>query len=113
MGGCVHWFSVPGFLEDLRSHVPWCTARCSQDVKRLFIHYPRETKIRYEEICIIFWCSEEEIFRFEISVHDAVVVQVGHCGEGSADEVCGVGFIVAAFSTYSVEELAAEGEVGH
>ena len=82
-------------------------------MKRLFIHYSREAKIRYEEICIIFRCSEEEVFGFEISVDDAVVVQVGHCGEGGADEVCGVGFVVAAFSTYSVEELAAEGEVGY
>ena len=80
-------------------------------MKRLFIHYPREAKIRYEQIGIIFRCSEEEIFGFEISVDDAVVVEVGHCGEGGADEVCGVGFVVAAFSTYTVEEFAAEGEV--
>ena len=44
---------------------------------------------------------------------DAVVVEVGHCGEGGPDEVCGVGFVVAAFSTYPVEEFAAEGEVGY
>ena len=42
-----------------------------------------------------------------------MVVEVGHCGEGSTDEVCGVGFIVTAFPTYSVEEFAAEGEVGY
>ena len=42
-----------------------------------------------------------------------MVVEVGHCGQGSADEVCCVGFIVASFSTYSVEEFAAEGEVGY
>ena len=44
---------------------------------------------------------------------DAVVVEVGYCGQGSADEVCGVGFVVASFSAYSVEELATEGEVGY
>ena len=44
---------------------------------------------------------------------DAMVVEVGDCGEGSADKVCGVGFVVASFSTYSVEEFAAEGEVGY
>ena len=44
---------------------------------------------------------------------DAVVVEVSDCREGSADEVCGVGFVVASFSAYSVEEFAAEGEVGY
>ena len=82
-------------------------------MKRFFVHYPREAKIRYEEICVIFWCSEKEILGFEVSVDNAMVVEVGHCGQSSPDEVCGVGFIVAAFSTYSVEELATEGEVGY
>ena len=58
MGVHVHWFSVPGFLEDFRSHVSWCAAGCSQDVKRFFIHYPREAEIRYKQICVVFWCSE-------------------------------------------------------
>ena len=44
---------------------------------------------------------------------NAVVVEVGHCGQCSADEVCRVGFIVASFSTYSVEEFAAEGKIGY
>lgn len=44
---------------------------------------------------------------------NAVVVEVGHCGQGSADEVCCVGFIVASFSTYSVEKFAAESKVGY
>ena len=82
-------------------------------MKCFLIHYPRETKIRYEEVCVVFGCSKEEVFGFEISVDNAVVVKVGNCGQGSADEVCGVGFIVAAFSTYSVEEFAAEGQVGY
>ena len=55
---CVHWFSVPGLLEDFRSHVSWCAACCSQDVKCFFVHYPREAKIRYEQVCIVFWCSK-------------------------------------------------------
>ncbi len=40
-----------------------------------------------------------------------MVVEVGDGGEGCADEVCGVGFVVASLSAYAVEELAAEGEV--
>lgn len=46
-------------------------------------------------------------------MNNAVVVKVGHCGQGSTNEVCGVGFIIASFSTYSVEEFAAEGKVGY
>ena len=109
----IHWFSMPRLLEDFRSHVPWCAAGCSQDMKRFFVHYPREAKIRYEEVCIVFWCSEEEVFGFEVSVDNAVIMEVGNCGQGSADEVCRIGFIVASFSTYSVEEFAAEGKVGY
>ena len=42
---------------------------------------------------------------------DAVVVEVGDGGESCANEVCGVGFVVASFSAYSIEEFTAEGEV--
>lgn len=41
-----------------------------------------------------------------------MVVKVGDGGEGRADEVCCVAFVVAAFPAYAVEEFAAEGEVG-
>ena len=43
-------------------------------MKRFFVHYPREAKIRYEEVCIVFWCSEKEILGFEVSMDNAVVV---------------------------------------
>ena len=38
---------------------------------------------------------------------DAVVVEVGDGGEGDADEVCGVAFVVGALAADAVEELAA------
>ena len=41
-----------------------------------------------------------------------MVVEVGDRGEGCADQVCGVGFVVAAFSAYPIEKFAAESEVG-
>lgn len=41
-----------------------------------------------------------------------MVVEVGDGGKGCADEVGGVGLVVAAFAADAVEELAAEGEVG-
>ncbi len=45
-------------------------------------------------------------------MNNAVVMEVSYGGEGCADEVCGVAFVVASFSAYSVEELPTEGEVG-
>ena len=43
----------------------------------------------------------------------AMVVEVGNSGEGCADKVCGVGFVVTAFSTYSVEQFTTEGKIGY
>lgn len=42
---------------------------------------------------------------------DAVVVEIGHSGESCANEICGIGFVVASFSAYSIEEFTAKGEV--
>ena len=44
---------------------------------------------------------------------NAVIVEVCDSGEGGTDELCGVELVVAAFSTYSVEELSAKGKVGN
>lgn len=109
----VHWFTVPRLLEDLRGHVAWGTACCSQDMKCFFVHYSRQAEIGYEQIGVVFWCSKKQIFGFEVAMDDAVVVKVGYSGECSSDEICGIGFVVAAFPAYSVEELAAEGKIGH
>ena len=57
-GISIHWFSMPRLLEDFRSHIPWCAAGCSQDMKRFFVHYSRQAKICYEQVCIVFWCSK-------------------------------------------------------
>lgn len=40
-----------------------------------------------------------------------MVVEVGDGGEGCADEIRSVGFVVTTFSAYPVEEFAAESEV--
>jgi len=44
-------------------------------------------------------------------VDDAVVVEIGYCGEDCSDEVGGVGFEVGPFSTYAVEKLTSKGEI--
>lgn len=107
----LHWFAVAGLFEDFRCHVAWCSACRCEDVEGFFVHDPREAEVGYEEVGVVFGCSEQEVLRFEVAVDDAVVMEVGDSGEGCADEVCGVGFVVTAFSAYSVEEFAAEGQV--
>jgi hypothetical protein len=96
----------------------WChiarrTACCGQNVELLFVHYPRQTEISYQQVGVVFWSAEEEVFGLEISMHDAVVMEVCDCGESGTDQVGGVGFVVAAFAADSVEEFAAECEVGY
>jgi len=109
----LHWFPMAGFLEDFRRHVAWGPACCGKDVKCLFIHYSRETKVGYQQVRVVFGGSEEEVLGFQISVHYAVVVEIGNRRKGRTDEVRGVGLIIASFPAYSVEELTSESEVGY
>ena len=104
---------MPRLLEDFRRHIARCSTCGCEDVKSFLVHYPREAEIGDEEISIIFWGSEEQVFRFEVPMDDAVIVEVSYRGEGGSDQVCGVGLVVAAFSTYSIKEFSAEGEVGY
>ena len=43
---------------------------------------------------------------------DTMVVQVSDGGEGSFDQIGGVGFVVGAFAAYPIEELTSQSEVG-
>ena len=103
---------MSGFLEYLRRHITWCSACGRKNMESFLIHNSRKPKVCDQEICIIFGCSKEEIFGLEITVDDAVVVEVSDGGEGGADEFGGVGFVVASFPAYTVEEFTAEGEIG-
>lgn len=40
-----------------------------------------------------------------------MVVEVGHRREGRTNQFRGIGLIVAAFSTYSIEKLSAQGKI--
>lgn len=44
---------------------------------------------------------------------NAVIVQVSNGRECGADKVGGVGFVIRAFTTYAIEELAAESKIGN
>ncbi len=102
-GDCVHGFTVAGLFEDFRCHVTWCAAGCGQDMELLLVHDSRKAKVSYQEVCVVFWSAEEEVFGFEVAVDDAVVVKVGYSRKGGPNEVGSVGFIVTAFSTDSIE----------
>lgn len=59
--GCVdeHRFSMTRLLEYFGSHVAWGAARCREDVKGFFVHYPGQTEVGYQKVCIILGRSEE------------------------------------------------------
>ena len=109
--GNKHWFPVTGLLKNFRSHVARCTACSRENVECLFVHDSRKTKIRDQQICIVFWGSKQKVLRFQIPVYDAMVMKIGDGGESRSNKVCGVRFIVASFPTYSIEQFTAEGEV--
>ena len=44
-------------------------------------------------------------------MNNAVVMEIGDGGESGANEVCSVGFIVATFSAYPVEQFSTKGEI--
>jgi hypothetical protein len=70
----VHWFPVAGLFEDFGGHIAWGAAGGGKDVELLFVHDAGETEVGDEEVGVVFGRSEEEVFRFEIAVDDAMVV---------------------------------------
>ena len=108
----LHRFAVSSLAENLRCHVTWCSARRGQDVELLLIHNARQSKVGNQQIGIVFWCSEQQILRLQVSMHDAVVVEVCDSRECGTDKVASVGFVVVALSADAVEELASKREVG-
>ncbi len=87
---CLHWFAVTGLFEYLGRHVAWRAAGCGQDVELLFVHYSRKTEVGYQQVGIVFWCAEEEVFGLEIPMHDPMVVQVGYGRESCSNQIGGV-----------------------
>lgn len=81
----LHGLTVTCLFEDLRSHVARSTAGCSQDMELLLIHDPRQAKIRYQQVCIVFGCSEQQILWLEVSVDNSMVVQICHGGQSGSN----------------------------
>ncbi len=107
----LHWFSVAGLFKYFWRHVARRATRGGEHVKLLLIHDSRQPKICYQQICVIFWCSEEKVLWFQVSMYNSVVVEVGYSGQGSTNEVRGIAFKVATLPTNSIEELSSKCEV--
>ena len=76
----IHWLSMPTLVEYLRCHVAWCATGCGQHMKLLLVHDPTQSKVCNKKICVILWRSEEQILRFEITMHDAMIMEI--CDSG-------------------------------
>ena len=80
-------------------------------MESFLIHDPGETEICNQEVGIVFGSAEQQVLRLQIAVDDSVVVEVGNRGESCSYQIRCIGLVVTALSTYSVEELAAQGEI--
>lgn len=90
----VHRLSVPRLLENLWRHVPGGSTCRRKHVKGLLVHDPAQSKICNQQIRVVLRRPEQQILGLQVAMNDAMIVEVGNGGEGSADEVGGVGFIV-------------------
>lgn len=109
----LHWLAVTTLLEDLWGHVSRRTACGGQHVELLLVHDPGQPEIRNQKVCIVFRGAEQQVLRLQITVNDPVVMKIGHGREDGANEVCGVGLVVAALATDAIEQLSAEGQIGN
>lgn len=104
---------MPALFEDFRCHVPGCPARSGKHMERFFVHDPRQPKVSNQQVGIIFRCPKQEIFRLEIAMHNAMVVQVCYGRQGGADQLGRIRLKVAALATYAIEQFAAQRKVGN
>ena len=80
-------------------------------MKSLLVHDPTQPEVRYQQIRIILGRPEKQIFRLQVTMYNAVIMQVCYSTEGCPYQVCGIGFVIGAFTAYAIEELSAEGEI--
>ncbi len=78
-----------------------------------FVHNPRETEIGNEEVGVVLRGPEQEVLWLEVAVDDTVIVEVGYSRESCSDQVGGIGFVIATFSTNPIKQLTAKSEVSH
>lgn len=102
---------MPCLFEYLRRHVPRGAACRGEHMELFLVHYPRQSKVRNQQVRIIFGRAEQEVLRLQISVDNSMVVEVCNGRKGCANEVSGIRFIVATLTANSVEELASQGQI--
>lgn len=78
---------MTALFENLGSHVAGGATGGGQDVELFLVHDAREAKIGNEEVGIVLGGAEEQVLGLQVTVDDAVVVEVGDGGEGGPDEV--------------------------
>lgn len=97
---------MTGLLENLRCHVAGRAARGRQHVELFLIHDPTQAKIGNQKICIILRRAEEQVLGLQVTMDNAMVMQVCDSRKSGADEVGGIGLVVAAFTANAVEKLS-------
>ena len=102
---------MPRLLEYFRSHVPRCATRRSEHVELFLVHYPRQSKVRNQQVRIILWRAKQEVLWFQVPMDDSMVVEVCDGRKGCANQVSGIGFIVAALTADSVKELSSQSQI--
>jgi hypothetical protein len=108
----LHWLAMACFSKDLGGHVSWSSTSCSQNVKLLFIHNSRQSKISNEQVCVILWCPEQQVLGFQISMHNAVIMEVGDSRKCGPNKISRVRLVVITLAADAVEQLASERKVG-
>ena len=85
----IDWEIVGSFLQNLRSHIRWCSTAVNDLVT--WCYNLREAKIRYFDV-FQFWRGflpwdslfhfDENVFRFDISMHNSACVEVAKSFKG-------------------------------
>lgn len=79
----------------------------------LLVHNPGQPEVGDQKVRIVLWCAEQQVLGLQVAVHNSVVMEIGHGREDGANEVRGVGLVIAAFATDAIKQLSAKGKVGN
>lgn len=77
------------------------------------VHNTGQTEVGNQKVRIVLWGAEQQVLRLQITVDNPVVMEIGHGREDGANEVCGVGLVVATLATDAIKQLSAEGKVSN
>jgi hypothetical protein len=81
-----------------------CSTHLCESYVFTVVDDPTEAKVRDEQLRILGFGAEEEVFRLQIAVHDALVVYVFDSTENGAYELCCITDIVGVHTNGRVIE---------